>query len=242
MIFTFFTAPLAVYYGRRADNIRIFAAVKYATGVLTDSIYCNPDNYGILAGGLLIDRGNAAVIDREALLDKYAAVLAGNLEPEGELYERVCGDAFKVLIEGDRFYVAGSSEKWSIPWFFSTVVEGRLAHLFSGSRLAHIFDDLGNPVETDINALGLTTSSRDKIISEKISRVLRLQEGSSEISLDIMTKGEIGYLVVYPEIQVSAEIGRIWGQELFAAENLQIPKYRMCGIFLSMPESGLPVR
>lgn len=192
-------------------NMEVRHAVSLSAKALAASVDYSVSGSGLIAEGVLIINGIPVSIDKERLLSEYNSILSDNLGMDSLSYYCASSASIKVLITGDRFYIADRGNRWSMPYFFSMYIDGNIVHLYAGSCDAAVHDDYGNVHMAGIAELGIDSGYRDRLICERITEKVCALTGGTALTVqdEMPAEGSVLFCIYYPKISLNIKYGVI---------------------------------
>ncbi len=192
-------------------NMEVRHAVSLSAKALAASVDYSVSGSGFIAEGELIINGKPVSIDKERLLSDFNYILSDNLGLDSLSHYCASSASIKVLITGDRFYIADCNNRWSMPYFFSVYIDGNIVHLYTGSCDAAVHDDHGSVHMAGIEELGIDTSYRDRLICERITEKVCALTGGAALTVqdEMPVEGSVLFCIFYPNISLNSKYGVI---------------------------------
>lgn len=115
---------------------------------------------------------NPVTVDKDKLLIEFYDSLYSNYYDE-EVFNKITSDIIaKILVYDDKFYVAGISDKWSPPYFFTKEVGGNIIYLNTSSDVAYYYNASGNKVYSNITSFSITQEEKQQEIIDKLNETV----------------------------------------------------------------------
>jgi len=171
---------------------RVGHAISLSVKVLPCCISAEKENHETLAAGFIRDINNPVEIDRCKLLLEFHNVLEKNLslyKNFSEIRENILA---KVLVYYDRFFIADRFDRWSPPYFFSTVYGDKLYYLNIKDDSIWYYEN-NQKFYTSLNAIGMSHDQKNNIVIDKLNSFI------SGYTYDPINKSSINIKIFNPE-------------------------------------------
>jgi hypothetical protein len=195
IIFTF--VPLAALNDNHIEVESVKQNLNLAARSVCNAVENSLKNYENLSEGYRKSSHVGIQINKERLLQEFYDILRKNYYNEDEferVKDRIC---LKVLVCGDRFYIADDRNRWSQPYFFTTYIDGVIKDVATVNILSQevsyfcagqqVYKPLEDP------AVQMTSQKKNKIIIEKLNEII------SQYTYDFQRKTSINIKIKNPD-------------------------------------------
>lgn len=193
LITGFLFVPTAYLKWANDQNHQVKQALNLSARVLADSLENTPVNMRELSMGYARDSTADILVDKNRLLWNFNAMLERNLAGRDgfdAIRERVLA---KLLLYGDRFYVAGRDDIWEGPYFFTCIADagsspvngefyekpnGRMLLLnLRDDKVQGLADDGSNIEGKTAGDFGISEELKNDLIIDRINGVIAQYTG-----------------------------------------------------------------
>lgn len=224
IMIAFVFVPLAYYNANHLETEEVKQSLNLGAKTLVNCIEQEAPNLEEVGKGYERTAETDINIDKDRLLREFKKVVELNCFNRKEKYEEIEKSILaKVLVYHDRFYIADKSDRWSTPYYFSTVKTGMLLYLNTANNMVVYYDSTGNPVIQDMSGFGITEKEKNEIIINKINRIVAQYTSEpgerTGLSIQIRNPGEqdVNYRVRTSHLNV---LGGITFFVVYAENNL----------------------
>ncbi len=169
-IFTFI--PLSYLNITRLKTENTKQCLNLSVKVLSNSILPSRTNFSELAQGFAGEDLSPLEVDKDKLMREFYDVAAKNCYSSKDFNHLKEKLLFKTIVYPDRFFIADTNDKWSVPYFFTYNKDGELLYLNTRDDTVYSYDSAGNMLTWSLTEAGISRSRKNDLIIDRINSIL----------------------------------------------------------------------